>query len=120
MRISDWSSDVCSSDLTRADCRGERVPDIGVWQDLHLEQFVPNREMQIDQLVDDEACRLGRLARARDFALEQVPDFEQRAFAGAIGGLDIVGLARPYKQDPHTDVDRPRLDRKSTRLNSSH
>src|SRR3546814_6153236 len=97
MRISDWSSDVCSSDLVARDgirngdgLRKDRLPHVlPVARERHLDVADPARggELQID-------CLLG---------------FEVR--------VEAVEVKLP---DIGTISDQARLDRKSTRLNSSH
>src|SRR3546814_6788945 len=82
MRISDWSSDVCSSDL---DERGHVVEPLA-------------RAAVLPELHDQPMLLLGHARRAVERQLLLVP--------GEIG-------------DRHDQVDGL-LDRKSTRLNSSH
>src|SRR3546814_6562324 len=98
MRISDWSSDVCSSDLL----------------DLIFVKRVDQR---------DEARRLvailGSHARDahQDHAMEMARDRE------IVGGTARLAAQLPERKDGNAlqrlwNVQRP--DRKSTRLNSSH
>src|SRR3546814_2203254 len=117
MRISDWSSDVCSSDLVPA----------GAAAGLHAPHHVGHAEA-----VVEFPARLPALA-----------DFEQRgAQFEAVAEADVVFVeaaradvlaerARHAQQRRITDVLAPgrvvvegvmvdRLDRKSQRLNSSH
>src|SRR3546814_5066773 len=98
MRISDWSSDVCSSDLP-----GTRLVDAEVVQGLtHVEIGLAGGD-------DAEAA----LAVAEHHAVELVGAREGE------GGVDLVAvqalLLRQRRVRP-ADVQ----DRKSTRLNSSH
>src|SRR3546814_1998288 len=101
MRISDWSSDVCSSDLgrnLRALFRGvraqavETAPCVGL--DTHLGAFAGNRGHK----VGIEHGELGWLELDDDGIVSRRDHL-------AVEGLGIDGAA---------------LDRKSTRLNSSH
>src|SRR3546814_10782920 len=97
MRISDWSSDVCSSDLDRA-----RISDPG-------QSFERHRDMRVRwvriaaQRVDDEQVD----------ALEKVDHLDGKL--RKIGG--IGDLVRTVAEDQARRLDR---DRTSTRLNSRH
>src|SRR3546814_14296301 len=51
MRISDWSSDVCSSDLARVGCRPGEA-DMGRIEDLH------RRRLALDQQLLRQAARV--------------------------------------------------------------
>src|SRR3546814_9941444 len=113
MRISDWSSDVCSSYLDGGEPREIRVP-IGVDHDISF-----NREHG-GQSVFEIAVSPG----SRELTLEN-----NRAVVAVSGVRDrlrvllVSGEPHPgertwrnlLKSDPSVD-----LDRKSTRLNSSH
>src|SRR3546814_2313089 len=99
MRISDWSSDVCSSDLAVV-TRGDRIAFVG-----------------------DEAG--ARAAAGKDAAIHDLhgatmlPGFVDAhshfsAMMQMASGLDLDDPSLP----PVTDI--ASLDRKSTRLNSSH
>src|SRR3546814_1980279 len=94
MRISDWSSDVCSSDLV------ERV-------EIHIRSFVLSRPRMLD-LYRTYTYYLVKSIRVREGErmtplLYEVED-----------GLAIVTLNRPDQRNATSP------DRKSTRLNSSH
>src|SRR3546814_17782438 len=66
MRISDWSSDVCSSDLSQASSQATLADDPAV---LHLDD--PSASFGERRIMgDDEQCRAGRVL-ARE---EQVDD----------------------------------------------
>src|SRR3546814_1651109 len=113
MRISDWSSDVCSSDLERVD-----VPDLdaiegcggvdGVQERAHP-RGAPSAEGILQRLLSVGVAVVGE--------------------AGGLGHVDEE--VEPVARDRHDgaalavgDVGRPLVrraeDRKSTRLNSSH
>src|SRR3546814_4663571 len=106
MRISDWSSDVCSSDLGRETCRlpilqrqidPARRPDINlratvlVDEDLLRARFL---ELRHQKILDDGLARAGRTDNQ---CVTQIADME----------VEIIGRLRGR-------------DRKSTRLNYSH
>src|SRR3546814_10008707 len=102
MRMSDWSSDVCSSDLS--------VGDIGRHQSLkdNDKDFVKPDDMLVE-LRDDNLKLVEALREAKDI----VDDAKDNATSGIL--------------DDWTDQAEERAwflfearDRKSTRLNSSH
>src|SRR3546814_10328588 len=122
MRISDWSSDVCSSDL-----------------ELHIPALIP------DDYLPDVHTRLTlykRIASARDSeALRELqvemidrfgllPEPAKNLFAVAelkltatglgIRKLDLGERGGRIEFDSQPQVDPMSVDRKSTRLNSSH
>src|SRR3546814_10555191 len=97
MRISDWSSDVCSSDLVRAHVFARRTLDAG---------FTSVRSLGSAEFVDVA------LARAIDEGFVPGPRIQAAGhYIGSTGShADINGVS-PYLHF---------RDRKSTRLNSSH
>src|SRR3546814_3181559 len=116
MRISDWSSDVCSSDL--GGCR--RIDHLSLLplifivegRDVELGAIVPEARLdpafeRIDLLGLDEIDLVGA---AISEAVEG-----PRAVAAAVAGVDHDILDRLPVDDR-----APGEDRKSTRLNSSH
>src|SRR3546814_9490122 len=119
MRISDWSSDVCSSDLIDDLGLGELLEafdallaaDTGLLgpaeRDIerHVEMFVHPHRARLDLQCDMETA-LGIIG----------PDRTAQPIFTVIGATDDV-LDRVIGQ--HRDR-RAKLDRKSTRLNSSH
>src|SRR3546814_2140211 len=101
MRISDWSSDVCSSDLQ------------------HLIAFTLLR--RADQLVDR-----GRLVAGGLIVADQVEALAALDLVGARGAVRDIGVRgvdlveRSANLDDHGRQYGSVADRKSTRLNSSH
>src|SRR3546814_10511448 len=103
MRISDWSSDVCSSDL------GAFV-------------FIFGRRQEA---LDVAVAGLGPNARAVKGSVSDLSDLDRlyAAVKAERGGLDIVfanagtGSLLPLGEITAEHIDE---DRKSTRLNSSH
>src|SRR3546814_6907621 len=102
MRISDWSSDVCSSDLDRhaastvgRECSVSGEGPMAAWRSLVLTLFP---EMFPGPLGFSLAGK----------ALER-----------GLWALDVLDI-RDFARDKHRSVDDAPLDRKSTRLNSSH
>src|SRR3546814_3710398 len=111
LRISDWSSDVCSSDLRPAERAGGILVDIG---DVGAIALVRNIGVELAEIVDleprarrDRAAAIGeRTHRPHvDRAAERLPD--QRRVGGLVDDRAVQELRRIF-------------DRKSTRLNSSH
>src|SRR3546814_1428445 len=102
MRISDWSSDVCSSDLILL------VILLGVIEGRRVEDFGGD-------LAPPGRCqgRLVQVARAfGGLTLGRRSDVDARTVLGA----DVVALAHALGRI----MVFPEQDRKSTRLNSSH
>src|SRR3546814_5933521 len=106
MRISDWSSDVCSSDLLQRIAEvvgveeGFRLPLLGLegfGQALGVE---PRRQLGVDGVLQNGRSADGGF----DELLVQGKDLAQRRIRARLGrqALDVLE------------------DRKSTRLNSSH
>src|SRR3546814_8870419 len=113
MRISDWSSDVCSSDLFRQFVKqfyqangfvngGIVIGDHEVHLGL-VEMPVLNIYAEQDHLVPPAASK-----RLKDLVGSQ--DYSELSFRG--GHIGIYVSSRAQKEVPG--------DRKSTRLNSSH
>src|SRR3546814_4073211 len=103
MRISDWSSDVCSSDLADA---GAAVAAVGIDLQPGLEIARIHRLACEPGIDGQRVADLGRIA--------QTPADGR----GEHGRIDIAGRAAA-----HVDVaalGKYRRDRKSTRLNSRH
>src|SRR3546814_1988005 len=105
MRISDWSSDVCSSDLN--DDRYQ-----------HHNRCRMDRGLALQIAGQDVALRLVALAGGDLFRRQP---FEHRAMF-VIGLENVAGPAGERFDMVADDVDPAfaRQDRKSTRLNSSH
>src|SRR3546814_5880931 len=104
MRISDWSSDVCSSDLLeeRCDARDESV-------ELILVHAIVRRRG-----IGDDFLIIG-LARCRAFQIL----VENEVAILAVTAQDVLQLVAEYEPKV-VDPVQPQRDRKSTRLNSSH
>src|SRR3546814_2636808 len=142
MRISDWSSDVCSSDLAlRLPEQGLRLPDLrlqrfehGQWQRLQVARFVDERGrlvLKLPDLVVDLLKRarsgqdvLGIVARVEHHAAELGTGSGRQH--GADADRENRGTGSQHR-DEFTGVHghyswgwSGKGDRKSTRLNSSH
>src|SRR3546814_9221667 len=106
MRISDWSSDVCSSDLEElvrdGDLRGAKR----VAQSMAGMAKSLARDAQLESVLDGRSRELG-LEISRDMARSL-----SRDLANSIPSDQIRDLGR--------DMGIGGEDRKSTRLNSSH
>src|SRR3546814_8284189 len=127
MRISDWSSDVCSSDLfaVRHDLCGVEGPSKG---------GLCGVVAQVSELIDRRVLLAGIAgvgALAATSARAQLPNWIQQPAAPLPPPVDYLAVARKQlamqaRNIPPTDrvgvVDfgLPSSDRKSTRLNSSH
>src|SRR3546814_5123696 len=106
MRISDWSSDVCSSDLVlpKADSPELIRAVSDVIGELEAERGIAHGTIKLMLLIESAEgyMRMAEIARA-----------DSRVVAMTLGSEDF-GLSLGMIADPET------LDRKSTRLNSSH
>src|SRR3546814_7288089 len=112
MRISDWSSDVCSSDLELAFGQvaidqPARVDAHGVARSVRVSVVIAAEQegCPADQRDSADACEQGLLP-LRDLVVEVAPANLTSAFRGGAGFSCFRGLGN--------------RDRKSTRLNSSH
>src|SRR3546814_2561598 len=107
MRIRDWSSDVCSSDLTIADVTPQTAPPIND----ALDQFLTGLRI---------AWRDGEIRPTAGAASK--PKRERRRpdpLLSVTGELHDWFLAEPWRTGREL-LDKLQADRKSTRLNSSH
>src|SRR3546814_6742693 len=108
MRISDWSSDVCSSDLKHK----ARIAELA---------------SQARQIIEDKKvpCSGELEYRFTDGAIRTLLINESLRRQLASGALVIARLGDHYELLPRAAADKVRerdagIDRKSTRLNSSH
>src|SRR3546814_4427574 len=108
MRISDWSSDVCSSDLQRAGA-GE----VAAFLRLSILQRRHRLLLGDRRQVDREGGALPHGAVDEDVAAGLLHDAIDGGEAEAGAGADLLGREEGIEDA----VDE---DRKSTRLNSSH
>src|SRR3546814_6877330 len=112
MRISDWSSDVCSSDLSVA-------------RDIDPEIFALTQALiHFIERMDDDVDRPTYIVIVQDLVLGDIPivrDVRQVGMADddqqiEIGLIAIFGFIDPIR----ARIAPKEEDRKSTRLNSSH
>src|SRR3546814_6940254 len=114
MRISDWSSDLCSSDLAHHQCAAQRAAD-------DLVRLVESQMLE----GDDTLCR-ARLAVAQFD--DPRPGADRVARKDGLGkarvGHSEIGDRRAERRvlnaEPDDQPEGEDRDRKSTRLNSSH
>src|SRR3546814_1264895 len=104
MRISDWSSDVCSSDLYRTVLGERRVVTLADGSTVSLDAASEVR------VAYSERAR--ELALVRGQARFDVAHDPRRPFAVQARDQRVVATGTAFNVDL--------LDRKSTRLNSSH
>src|SRR3546814_1212084 len=122
MRISDWSSDVCSSDLTEGELRhlvGTGVSAAAIWylrENLDRAGF-PNVRIVASSGFTPEKCHVMALAQA-PVDIIGTGSFLPQRWTETYATADIVD----YGGTASVKVGREFLlrDRKSTRLNSSH
>src|SRR3546814_2228741 len=101
MRISDWSSDVCSSDL-QEEAKKSTARRTALAEKIFLGTVTDCAAGQAFEIGVDRAVQAGKLTARKD----------QRANEAAVGGGDH------HLQRVAAEI--PVEDRKSTRLNSSH
>src|SRR3546814_7478254 len=122
MRISDWSSDVCSSDLKLAAAveyyRPEREAQVlrrvvdrndGPLPDEVLVRLF--REIMSACLAQQEPLKVGYLGPEGTFSQQAV----HKHFGHSAKALPLASVEEVFEE-----VDSGAADRKSTRLNSSH
>src|SRR3546814_10333182 len=105
MRISDWSSDVCSSDLLRADLEGRGVH-ADVLKFCRAELLADDYFHAVQEAVKSVADKM----RSRTGLTDDGASLVDRALGGEPPLLAINARTTGSQ----------RRDRKSTRLNSSH
>src|SRR3546814_2538024 len=130
MRISDWSSDVCSSDLLNA--TGGRAEIAGAEQSVRV---LGNAQDAYALGQTQIAIRSGRTVRLSDIADVRDKYAEQRSVSlmngrqvtsfsleKAKGSSDVSVYDQAMEELNKIEKENPKihLDRKSTRLNSSH
>src|SRR3546814_3754407 len=121
MRISDWSSDVCSSDLQAMHMLGRIVPTLAVGElivgQVGAEQLAAIVATQIAELAAQLQAPLGHVARRQGGIVIrcQIEIIRQRELGPARAGRTV---GRYQKARFALLLDRKRW--KSTRLNSSH
>src|SRR3546814_1503406 len=108
MRISDWSSDVCSSDL--GDFGNRDIEDVEILPPDQIQQQI---ERALES-VQDDFKRVGRDVQVlRDLQHRLPADHGQRHFL-------LLRWCAGSQARHRLGADRYLRDRKSTRLNSSH
>src|SRR3546814_7614788 len=121
MRISDWSSDVCSSDLQLfAKDLEARIEAINATREEVVGDDRRNRRDQAHGGRDQRFGNAGRNSGQR--RLLDVTDRDEGAHDAPDGAEQTdVGAGRTdRRQKRQTTIEQLDLDRKSTRLNSSH
>src|SRR3546814_9612764 len=107
MRISDWSSDVCSSDLNGDVGRAETVDVIAVHLDIQLRHLHQRKRAGPDEIV----------VHAGPLSLNRRPQSKQPVRTYAAADVEVRNRRLGFGQPPS---DGAAQERTSTRLNSSH
>src|SRR3546814_5514883 len=111
MRISDWSSDVCSSDLYAG--LEPKAPIYGGWESDTIAGHTLGHYMTALVLTWQQTGD-AEMRRRADYIVDELAATQAARGTGYFGGLG-------RKRKDGTIVDGVEiLDRKSTRLNSSH
>src|SRR3546814_8983949 len=134
VRISDWSSDVCSSDLyARAVERASRSAEAVLQARASGAPVLEHQKVALERTT--QALDQIRPGASRDLAsaMQRDPALLREAAAGRSGPMiEAMAQEARVRADPNLRADRfverwqglkqerDRLDRKSTRLNSSH
>src|SRR3546814_1039138 len=119
MRISDWSSDVCSSDLNREDHTGR-----GRWKAKDIQQRIIHFSQKLDLGLFAPVCAgspkpKSRFTRWRCLVAESARPVNAAKAINSELDRSVLHCAQPVKRG-HRPVECGSPDRKSTRLNSSH
>src|SRR3546814_4173810 len=143
MRISDWSSDVCSSDLKRNPSLTREDIAVRLHQSLGIERLLWLGKGLIGDHTDGHVDNLARFVGEGRLAIpvaagDDDPNAEiyadARARAAAFGGIEIIDFPSPGRVELDGEIAAASYmnfyignsvvvvptDRKSTRLNSSH
>src|SRR3546814_7401103 len=119
MRISDWSSDVCSSDLELAAFNAAEARPLTIKLGLHEGPCIAvtlNGRLDYFGTTVNMAARLQGQSDGGDIVLSEAVA-EDAGVAGLLQGLDCARETTVLKG---FDAPVAFRDRKSTRLNSSH
>src|SRR3546814_9442868 len=108
MRISDWSSDVCSSDLVNQSDIGQAIRALyktGFFEDVSMGR---QGDILVVNVVERPSINKLTLTGNKDIQTDEL-----------LKGLADIGLSEGETFN-RLSLDRVTQDRKSTRLNSSH
>src|SRR3546814_5724993 len=125
MRISDWSSDVCSSDLTALpEALVHRIAEIAEGRDIGPFSHHDAVELRgVFRPVDDDPRLVGRAPVGNDLPAAVPAEFADgpEALCGAGDEIFLLDIAVRRHVAMEGTIDRSAsADRKSTSLNSSH
>src|SRR3546814_10720620 len=116
MRISDWSSDVCSSDLRDRDWHRWRRR---VRLLLYARDVLAAAGVDVEPPKAADLRLAAALGFAQDLAVLKCDCVASAVFSGA-GRTALKSLLHKRLKHARAAVERRARDRKSTRLNSSH
>src|SRR3546814_8155606 len=120
MRISDWSSDVCSSDLLVRDAAHDPVERVDLAHQMPLAEAADRRIAGhladgVEAVGHEQGARAQPRRRGRGFAAG-MPAADDNDVPYLRHGADFLRGTGPSQDRSFPEL----LDRKSTRLNSSH
>src|SRR3546814_1215796 len=116
MRISDWSSDVCSSDLARADAQRDPLAQLPNRRVLEERYAIPTDAHAAICLA---MCDIDHFKQVNDRFGHAVGDRVLRAIGTALDDICVDHLVARYGGEEFAVLFTGVSDRKSTRLNSS-
>src|SRR3546814_8070304 len=103
MRISDWSSDVCSSDLNLLRCNLAKETSMSAVMEEEIKRWTARRKSALVLEIIQGKTTVAEASRQFDLTPSEIEDWVDQGKAGMENAL---------RTKPE--------DRKSTRLNSSH
>src|SRR3546814_6719857 len=126
MRISDWSSDVCSSDLAPGLMDGKAMKPFASWRRSPLRLYAREPHPRFDAAAAVVISHADQLAAmVPRFSCSLSAQFDVEGLAGRLSPVlledrtvALFALAEHVGGDQADEL--ARRDRKSTRLNSSH
>src|SRR3546814_2270611 len=110
MRISDWSSDVCSSDLLTHPTLGA----VEAWNDASHDATTSIVTYETHYRVVATGRHLAARSQIKFTPMDELEGLVAEA------GLHVTRWLGDWQQTPWTPGAKEIIDRKSTRLNSSH
>src|SRR3546814_3558743 len=116
MRISDWSSDVCSSDL--ASSRKELIEKLAAALKERQEEFALMETADAGALINKSRTDVALCVSQLKYFAKMAENYNGQL--EPVAGMQKEGRSYTYTSREPIGVCAQIIDRKSTRLNSSH